>query len=97
MTTPDGTDRHHETAAFGDPDLPQEGEVNTVDDPDATTMSGPQNPVIESQFPNQIHAPATDISTQQIFWSSFNITPRRVQRGGWAREPTTQQGITPLR
>jgi|MGYP006867920941 hypothetical protein len=24
-------------------------------------------------------------------------SPRRVQRGGWAREPTTQEGITPLR
>jgi len=79
---------HHETPAFGDPDLPQEGEVNTIDDPASIRMAGPQNPVIESQFPNQMDAPATDVSTQQFFWSSFNISPRRVQRGGWARELT---------
>ncbi|WP_233189248.1 cupin domain-containing protein [Subtercola sp. Z020] len=88
MEPTDDTSPHHETPTFGDPDLPQEGEVNTVDDPAATVMTGPQNPVIESQFPNQMDAPATDISTQQFFWSSFNISPRRVQRGGWARELT---------
>jgi oxalate decarboxylase len=79
---------HHETPRFGDPDLPQEGEVNTADDPASTRMAGPQNAVIESQFPNQMDAPATDVSTQQFFWSSFNISPRRVQWGGWARELT---------
>ncbi|UFS58829.1 cupin domain-containing protein [Subtercola endophyticus] len=84
------TPAHHETPVFGDPDLPQEGEINTADDAASTTMTGPQNPVIESQFPNQMDAPATDISTQPFFWSSFNISPRRVQRGGWARELTQQ-------
>jgi oxalate decarboxylase len=79
---------HHETPVLGDPDLPQEGEINTSDDPAATIMTGPRNPVIESQFPSQMDAPATDISTQPFFWSSFNISPRRVQRGGWAREVT---------
>ncbi len=44
--------------------------------------------VLESQFPNVITAPGTDISTQPFFWSSFNISPRRQQRGGWAREVT---------
>ncbi|MCS5735148.1 cupin domain-containing protein [Herbiconiux daphne] len=81
---------HHETAVFGDPDLPQEGIVNTRGDAGSTVMTGPQNPVIESQFPNQTDAPPTDISTQPFFWSSFNISPRRVQRGGWARELTSQ-------
>ncbi|QAY73470.1 cupin domain-containing protein [Agromyces protaetiae] len=79
---------HHETPAFGDPDLPPEGEVNTTDDPGSTAMTGPQNPALASIFPSQLHAPATDISTQPFFWSSFNISPRRVQRGGWARELT---------
>ncbi|MFG6401167.1 MULTISPECIES: cupin domain-containing protein [unclassified Microbacterium] len=79
----------HEIPTFGDPDLPPEGEVNTAtDDQAATRMTGPQNPELERQFPNQIDAPATDISTQAFFWSSFNISPRRVQRGGWARELT---------
>ncbi len=79
---------HHETPTFGNPDLPQEGMVNTTGDPASTTMTGPRNPVLESQFPNVITAPATDISTQPFFWSSFNISPRRQQRGGWAREVT---------
>ena len=79
---------HHETATFGNPDLPQEGMVNTAGDPASTTMKGPRNPVLESQFPNVITAPGTDISTQPFFWSSFNISPRRQQRGGWAREVT---------
>lgn len=84
---------HHEAASFGNPDLPQEGEINTVSAPQSTQMTGPRNPVIESQFPNQIHAPATDISTQPFFWSSFNISPRRVQKGGWAREVTSKDFV----
>ena len=89
METPDSTAQHHEAASFGNPDLPPEGEVNTVDRPQSAVMTGPQNRAIASQFPNQIDAPATDISTQPFFWSSFNISPRRVQRGGWAREVTS--------
>jgi len=79
---------HHETPVLGDPDLPPEGMMNVTDDPASTLMTGPRNPVLESQFPNVITAPGTDISTQPFFWSSFNISPRRVQRGGWAREVT---------
>jgi oxalate decarboxylase len=81
---------HHETPVLGNPDLPPEGELNTLGHPASTAMTGPQNPIIESQFPSQIDAPGTDISTQAFFWSSFNISPRRVQRGGWAREITKQ-------
>jgi len=90
MPTEDDTTAHHESAAFGNPDLPPEGSINTVDDPASTVMAGPRNPVIESQFPNQMQPPATDVSTQAFFWSSFNISPRRIQRGGWAREVTQQ-------
>ena len=79
---------HHEIPAQGDPDLPPEGEVNLADDAAANVMTGPQNPALAQIFPSQLHAPATDVSTQPFFWSSFNISPRRVQRGGWAREIT---------
>jgi oxalate decarboxylase len=79
---------HHETPTFGNPDLPQEGMVTTTGDPASAKMTGPQNPALEAQFPNVITAPATDVSTQPFFWSSFNISPRRQQRGGWAREVT---------
>ena len=81
---------HHETATFGNPDLPQEGMATTAGDPASAAMTGPQNPVLEGQFPNVVTAPGTDVSTQPFFWSSFNISPRRQQRGGWARELTQQ-------
>ena len=79
---------HHETPTLGNPDLPQEGMENVVGDAAATRMTGPRNPVLESQFPNVLTAPGTDVSTQPFFWSSFNIAPRRQQAGGWAREVT---------
>ena len=79
---------HHEIPALGNPDLPPEGMENTAGDPASARMAGPRNPVLESQFPNVITAPGTDVSTQPFFWSSFNISPRRQQRGGWAREVT---------
>ncbi|MBN9212193.1 MAG: cupin [Microbacterium sp. 71-36] len=88
MTTP--TAPNHDAPRFGDPDLPAEGAVNAADDAASLTMSGPQNPELAAQFPNQIDPPATDVSTQPFFWSSFNISPRRIQRGGWAREVTQQ-------
>lgn len=90
MDSTDDTVPHHETPSLGNPDLPPEGEVNTLRHPQSTQMTGPQNPAVASQFPNQIDAPGTDISTQAFFWSSFNISPRRVQDGGWAREVTKQ-------
>ncbi len=81
---------HHETPTLGSPDLPPEGLQTAEGDPASLTMRGPQNPVLAEQFPNALRAPGTDISTQPFFWSSFNISPRRVQRGGWARELTQQ-------
>lgn len=81
---------NHEPATFGNPDLPAEGSVNIADIPQSSQMTGPRNPVIESQFPDAKEAPATDVSTQAFFWSSFNISPRRQQRGGWARELTQE-------
>lgn len=88
MAPTDPSVPHHETPVFGDPDLPQEGMANVAGDPAASAMTGPRNPALESQFPNVLTAPGTDISTQPFFWSSFNISPRRQQAGGWAREVT---------
>jgi pimeloyl-ACP methyl ester carboxylesterase len=51
---------HHETPAFGNPDLPPAGMVNITGDPASATMTGPQNPVLESQFPNLVTAPVSD-------------------------------------
>ena len=42
---------HHETPTLGNPDLPQEGMQTTAGDPAGARMTGPQNRVMESQFP----------------------------------------------
>jgi len=78
------------TPSFGNPDLPPEGRVTTIGNPESLRSDGPHNPVLESQFPSQANAPATDISTQPFFWSSFSISPKRIQNGGWARELTSE-------
>jgi oxalate decarboxylase len=81
---------NHPTPTFGNPDLPPEGRLNTAGNPESLRSDGPHNEVIESQFPSQMDPPATDISTQPFFWSSFNISPKRIQNGGWARELTSE-------
>ncbi|HWV52791.1 cupin domain-containing protein [Pseudorhodoplanes sp.] len=78
------------TPTFGNPDLPPEGRINTRGNPESLRSDGPHNPAIESQFPSQMDPPATDVSTQPFFWSSFNISPKRFQNGGWARELTSE-------
>ena len=78
------------TPTFGNPDLPPQGRLNTVGNPESLRSDGPRNEVIASQFPSQMDPPATDISTQPFFWSSFNISPKRIQNGGWARELTSE-------
>ena len=82
--------RSRPTPAFGNPDLPPEGRVNTEGNPESLRGDGPRNEAIEGQFPSQVDPPATDISTQPFFWSSFNISPKRIQDGGWARELTSE-------
>jgi oxalate decarboxylase len=81
---------NHPTPTFGNPDLPPEGRVNTAGNPESLRSDGPHNEAIDSQFPSQIDPPPTDISTQPFFWSSFNISPKRIQNGGWARELTSE-------
>ncbi|MCW3797213.1 cupin domain-containing protein [Sphingomonas sp. BN140010] len=78
----------HEVPSPGNPDLPAEGAVNVRDVPESLRSAGPQNVTMERQFPSQASPPPTDIKTQPFFWSSFNISPKRIQRGGWAREIT---------
>jgi len=78
------------TPTFGNPDMPPEGRVNATGNPESPRGDGPHNPVIESQFPSQMDPPPTDVSTQPFFWSSFNISPKRIQNGGWARELTSE-------
>ena len=78
------------TPTYGNPDTPPEGRINTEGNPASLRSDGPQNKVMAGQFPSQLNPPPTDISTQPFFWSSFNISPKRIQNGGWAREMTSE-------
>lgn len=73
---------------FGNPDNPPEGKMN-VTNPNAFVDPGPQNPAMANQMPAFLNPPPTDVGGMPMFWSSFNIAPKRVQDGGWARQVTT--------
>ena len=79
----------HAAGVFGNPDLPPEGQVNA--NARAFADPGPQDPVMESQLEAFQTPPPTDVGGMAQFWSSFNIVPKRVQAGGWARQVTTEQ------
>ena len=73
---------------FGNPDQPPQGAINTIDNPASTTVPGPHNPALASQFPDAFSPPPTDVGDMPMFWASFNNAPRRIQNGGWARQVT---------
>ncbi|MBY3537556.1 cupin domain-containing protein [Rhizobium laguerreae] len=73
-------------ASFGNPDRPPEGAVNA--NPAGLTDPGPMSPALAEQFPSFENPPPTDVGDMQLFWSSFNNAPKRIQNGGWAREVT---------
>jgi oxalate decarboxylase len=75
-------------ASFGNPDEPAEGAVN-VTNPKALADPGPQDPGIAGNEPSFLNPPATDVNGMPQFWSSFNLAPKRIQNGGWARQITS--------
>src|SRR6201993_3381081 len=72
---------------FGNPDLPAEGPVN-VTNPKALTDPGPQDPGLAGFEPAFLNPPPTDVNGMPQFWASFNLVPKRIQNGGWARQIT---------
>jgi oxalate decarboxylase len=77
---------------FGNPDLPPQGAVNAT--AGAFSDPGPQNPALANNEQPFLNPPATDVGNNPQFWSSFNIAPKRVQAGGWARQINT--GMFPI-
>jgi oxalate decarboxylase len=75
-------------ASFGNPDEPPQGAINST--PSALSDPGPQNPALAKQFPSFQNPPPTDVGDMPMMWSSFNIAPKRIQAGGWAREVTAE-------
>ena len=76
-------------ATFGNPDEPAQGAISST--PGALSNPGPQNPALEAQMPSFQNPPATDVGNMPMNWSSFNIMPKRVQAGGWARQITATE------
>jgi oxalate decarboxylase len=76
-----------DAASFGNPDEPAEGSVN-VTNPKALTDPGPQDPNLAGNEPAFLDPPATDVNGMPQFWASFNLAPKRIQNGGWARQIT---------
>jgi oxalate decarboxylase len=74
-------------ASFGNPDEPAEGAVN-VTNPKALVDPGPQDPGIANNEPSFLSPPATDVNGMPQYWASFNLSPKRIQNGGWARQIT---------
>jgi oxalate decarboxylase len=74
-------------ASFGNPDQPAEGAVNAIN-PKALTDPGPQDPDLAGNEPAFQNPPATDVNGMPQFWTSFNLVPKRIQNGGWARQIT---------
>jgi oxalate decarboxylase len=74
-------------ASFGNPDEPPEGAVN-VTNPKALVDPGPQDPDLAGNEPAFLSPPATDVNGMPQFWASFNLSPKRIQNGGWARQIT---------
>jgi oxalate decarboxylase len=72
---------------FGNPDQPAEGSVN-VTNPKALADPGPQDPNLAGNEPAFLNPPATDVNGMPQFWASFNLAPKRIQNGGWARQIT---------
>ena len=76
-----------EAASFGNPDEPPEGAVNVVN-PKALSDPGPQDPNLANNEPAFLNPPPTDVNGMPQYWASFNLAPKRIQNGGWARQLT---------
>jgi oxalate decarboxylase len=74
-------------ATFGNPDEPPEGAIN-ITNPKALTDPGPQDSDLAVKEPSFLNPPATDVNGMPQFWASFNLAPKRIQNGGWARQIT---------
>src|SRR3984957_4652838 len=74
-------------ATFGTRDGPAAG-APTAPTPRALADPGPQDPSLAGNEPSFLSPPATDVNGMPQFWASFNLSPKRIQNGGWARQIT---------
>jgi oxalate decarboxylase len=58
------------------------------DHDNSASDAGPENVPLRDDNPNTFLPPVTDHGEPPTFWSSFSISHRRVQEGGWSRQVT---------
>jgi oxalate decarboxylase len=73
--------------SFGNPDDPPQGAINAVN-PQSITDPGPQTKALSNLLPSAFSPLPTDVGSMPQIWASFNVAPRRIQNGGWARQVT---------
>lgn len=78
-------------AELGDPDNPPQGRPAIKDNPRSSNVPGPQNKVLDAQFPSSVMPPSTDHGEVENFWFPFAQANRRVQDGGWTRQVTVKE------
>ena len=78
-------------AQLGNPDNPPQGPTAIKDNPRSGNVPGPQNKVLDAQFPSSTMPPSTDHGEVENFWFPFAQANRRVQDGGWTRQVTVKE------
>src|SRR4051794_15198152 len=52
---------------------------------------GPENKILLHANPNSNHPPFTDHGNPAPIWYSFDLTPKRIQAGGWTHQVTQRE------
>jgi len=78
-------------AQVGNPDNPPQGSAAIKNNPRSSNVPGPQNKVLDAQFPSSDMPPSTDHGDVENFWFPFAQANRRIQSGGWARQVTVKE------
>lgn len=78
-------------AELGNPDNPPQGRPAIKNNPRSADDPGPQNKILDAQFPDSAMPPATDHGDMENFWFPFSAANKRVQNGGWTRQVTVKE------
>lgn len=78
-------------AQVGNSDNPPQGSAAIKNNPRSSNVPGPQNKVLDAQFPSSDMPPSTDHGDVENFWFPFAQANRRIQSGGWTRQVTIKE------
>jgi oxalate decarboxylase len=78
-------------AQVGNSDNPPQGSAAIKNNPRSSNVPGPQNKVLDAQFPSSDMPPSTDHGDVENFWFPLAQANRRIQSGGWTRQVTVKE------